>query len=80
MIKFKKDTTLAIVTDFDEATDNILGEEIETFKAGEPVDAEIIDEIKEKTERFTTLQFGDGSVALGVDRKCFTVVVKQKRK
>ena len=74
MITFKNDTELCLVTDFDEATDTITGEETETFKAGEPVDADIIDETEEKAEMFVSLQFGDGSVAFGVERECFTVV------
>jgi hypothetical protein len=77
MITFKNDTELCIVTDYDEATDTIKGETIETFKAGEPVDADIINETEEKTEMFVSLQFADGSVAFGVQRESFTVVNKE---
>ncbi len=78
MITFKTDTELTIVTDYDEATDNITGETTETFKAGELVDADIINETEEKTEMFVALQFGDGSVAFGVQRESFTVVNDKK--
>lgn len=74
MIKFKADTELEVVTDFDEKTDTITGSETETFKAGEPVDADIIDDREEKGEQFVDLQFGDGSVAFGVQRSCFDIV------
>jgi len=74
MISFKNDTELTLVTSFDEKTDTITGEETETFKAGEPVDADIIDENETKGEMFVDLQFGDGSVAFGVQRECFDVL------
>jgi len=74
MITFKSDTELEVVTNFDEATDTITGMETETFKAGEKVDAEIIDDRDEKGELFVDLQFGDGSVAYGVQRACFDVI------
>ena len=77
MIAFKTDTELTIVTEFDEATDNIVGEEKDVFKAGELVDAEILaTEILPdgKTSEFVDLQFGDGSVAFSVQRACFYVL------
>ena len=74
MISFKTDTQLELVTSFDEKTDTITGEETETFKAGEPVDADIINEEETKGETFVDLQFGDGSVALGVQRDCFDIL------
>ncbi len=77
MIAFKKDTELIVVTEFDETTDNITGEEKDTFKAGEPVDAEILaTEILPdgKVSEFVDLQFGDGSVAFGVQRASFDVL------
>lgn len=74
MIKFKFDTQLEVVTDFDEKTDNITGVETETFKAGERVDAEIISDREEKGDVFVDLQFGEGSVAFGVQRDSFEVI------
>ena len=74
MIKFKSDTQLEVVTDFDENTDTITGIETETFKAGEKVDGEIISDREEKGDVFVDIQFGDGSVAFGVQRDCFEVV------
>lgn len=74
MITFKANTELNLVTSFDEKTDTITGEAIETFKAGEKVDADIIDDREEKGEMFVDLQFGDGSVAFGVQRDCFDII------
>jgi len=77
MITFKTDTELTIVTEFDEATDNIIGEEKDIFKAGELVDADILaTEILPdgKVSEFVDLQFGDGSMAFGVQRASFDVL------
>jgi hypothetical protein len=71
MITFKKDITLTIVDDFDEETDNITSETTETFKAGEPVDANIVSD--PDSYGFVDLQFGDGSVAMGVQRSSFVL-------
>ena len=71
MIKFKEDTTLTIVEEFDALNDNIVSEVEETFKAGELVDAEIIDFQGSNTSAYVDLQFGDGSVALCVCRYSF---------
>jgi len=76
MIKFKNDTELAIVESFDEANDTIAEQGTEVFKAGEPVDAEIVDEVETKGDMFVNLQFPDGSLALGVHRECFEVVAE----
>ena len=70
MIKFKTDTELNVITDFNEETDNIEGDKMEIFKAGEPVDVEITSEDGDHVG----LQFGDGSVALGVLRSSFDEV------
>lgn len=74
MIKFKSDTELAIVTDYDEKTDTLTGETTEVFKAGGLYDAEIVDKVETKGDMFVNLQFPDGSLALGVQRDCFEVV------
>ena len=74
MITFKKDTTLTVITDFDESNDNILDESENTFVAGEPVDATIINEEVQKGEAYVDLQFGDGSMALGVLRENFEIL------
>ena len=70
MIKFKQDTELTVVEGFDEETDNITDESLETFKAGELVDANIIDENGEHVN----LEFGNGGVAFTVQRSCFDVI------
>lgn len=71
MIAFKSEITLHIVEDFDEATDTIRETSVETFKPGEPVDAEICSE----DGNFVDLQFGGGGgVAFGVPREWFDEV------
>lgn len=69
MIKFKQDTQIEVITSFDEATDKPTIE-IETFKAGEKVDGEIISENGELVD----VQFGDGSVSLGIQRNLFEIL------
>ncbi len=70
MITFKNDTELNVVSDYDYAADMIKEPSNETFRKGEPVDAEVIEHVG----AFVTLQFGDGSVAFGVRRDCFEIV------
>ena len=70
MIRFRSDTTLQVVTEFDEETDNIVDEVEEHFKAGEKAEADIFSEDGE----YADLQFGDGSVAVGVNKDCFEVI------
>ena len=74
MITFKKDTTLTVITDFDETNDNILNELEDIFEEGEKVDATIINEETHKGEAYVDLQFADGSMALGVLRENFEVL------
>jgi len=73
MIAFKKDTELFIVDRYDEATDTIAESHDEVFKAGEPVDADIVGPV-ENGNPYVQLQFGDGSVVYGVQRECFDVL------
>ena len=70
MIAFKNDCELFIVDQYDEATDTIVENRIELFKAGEPVDAEIVAE----EGHFVQLKFGNGSQAFTVQRECFDVL------
>ena len=74
MITFNKDTTLQVVEEFNEKRDEILAHSLETFKAGEMVDAEIIDE----DGPFVTLEFGNGGVAFTVERESFIVILDKK--
>ena len=68
MIKFIQETTLTIVENFNEAEDRIEEQTEETFKAGEPVDADIVSLDGE----YVDLQFGyGGGVAFGVPRNSF---------
>lgn len=70
MIAFKQDTEITFVTEFDFKADEITGEETELFKAGEPIDAEIIDE----EDGLVTLECGDGSLAYSIPRNSFDVI------
>ena len=71
MIKFHKNTELTIVEGFDEETDNITDESVETFKKDELVDADIVS----KDGEYVDLQFGgSGGVAFGILRSCFDIV------
>lgn len=72
MIAFKSDTELEIVDSYNEATDNIDECHNEVFKAGEPVDADIVDD---DGSGYVTLQFGGGGgIALTVQKECFTIL------
>ena len=71
MIKFKHDTELAIVTDFDERTDTITGQTVQRFPPNELVDAEIVS-VNDDNSNYVDLQFGgSGGVAFGVQKDCF---------
>ena len=74
MISFKTDVELEVVTDFDEKADQITGQSNETFKAGQELDVQIVDEYSIKGDTYCDLQFGDGSVAFGIRRDSFTVL------
>ena len=70
MITFNKDITLQVVEGFDEKTDTITSLTVETFKKGEKVDADVYSE-----NDFTVdIQFGDGSVSIGVPKDSFQVI------
>ena len=71
MIKFKQDTSLTVIDEFDEEKDNIVGEYEQTFNEGQEVDASIYNV---DSADYVDLQFGDGSIALGVLRSSFEVV------
>jgi len=70
MIRFKEEITIVVVTDFDEATENINEEHEVIFKAHEPVDADIY---REDETDYVDIQFGNGSIALSVQRECFII-------
>jgi len=77
MISFKQDTEIIVINDFDEATDNIVDESKEIFRAGELVAGEIVGtEILPdgKTSDFVDLQFGNGGFAMGVLRSSFNII------
>ncbi len=79
MITFKQDTQLEIVIKFDEERDVIAEQGTETFKKGELVDAEIYNIDGKGKHRYADIQYGDGTVSLGVLRSSFTVKRKQKK-
>lgn len=69
MIAFNQDTTLEIVESYNEELDRVETCQ-EFFKADEKVDADIISEDGELVD----LQFGDGAVALSVERDLFRLI------
>ena len=72
MIKFIKDTTLTIIESFNEETDRIEEQAEETFRAGEPVDADIVSGNGELVD----LQFGGGGgVAFGIPVSSFITIL-----
>lgn len=75
MIAFKQQTTLTVITEFNEKRDEIEGQNEETFQANERVDADIIEE----DGPFVTLEFGDGGVAFAVERESFNVLDEQEK-
>jgi len=70
MIRFRTETTLQVVTGFDEETDNVIDEVEQTFKKGEKADGDIFNEEGDTAD----IQFADGSVAFGVLKDSFQVV------
>ena len=68
-IKFFRDTALEIVESFDDATEKASTVN-ETFLAGDPVQADIIDE----RDGLCQLEFGDGSQAFCVPRSSFEII------
>ena len=73
-IQFKKDVALTVITDFDESTDNIIGECEEIFKQNE-IFYEVT--LLSSTNGCCDIQFGDGSIAMGVQRNLFTIKKKE---
>lgn len=70
MIKFKTDCVLNIVENFDEESDVITEESQETFKIGEEIDVDIISDNGNNID----IQFGDGSVAFGIDKSFVEII------
>ncbi len=73
MIAFKKDTELSVVIRFDENADTIAEQANEIFKAGEKVDADIVD--VDESGNYVTLQYADGTVSLSVLRASFDILL-----
>lgn len=70
MIAFKTDIQLPVVENFDEVTEKVV-ESMEVFKAGELVDAEIVND---PTDEFVDIQYGDGGVSFSVQRDSFEIL------
>lgn len=70
-IKFNQEVSLVVVDEYDEENDNIVSETNETFGKDEIHEVELIDS---DTNLYCDIQFGDGSVAHGVQRKCFQIL------
>lgn len=72
MIAFKEDIQVSVVVRFDEASDTIAEQCQETFKAGEKVDADIVP--GSEVGEYVDIQYGDGTVSLGIQRASFDVL------
>ena len=71
IIEFKEDTELEVIHSYDEENDNIGESNLEVFKAGVPVEADITS--TSESGLFVDLQFGDGSIATSVQKESFTI-------
>ena len=72
MLRFRKEYTVQVIENFDEKTDQITDQTEETFKQGEEVDADIYEEREDVGT--VDIQFGDGSICLGVPKDCIEVI------
>ena len=66
-IRFTEDVELQIVEGFDIATDTVTKHSTETFGKGYEVEVEIIND----GVHVVDIQFGDGSMVLGLAKSCF---------
>ena len=69
-IRFHKDTTLYLISGYDEETDTVTESGQETFKAGEVHEVDIVND----NAGYCEIQFGDGSVAYNVPRSSFEML------
>lgn len=75
MIIFNESVDLVVVESFNEATDTIEEETVMKIRAGEPIDADIVEVSEINGREYVTLQFGyGGGVAFGVPRLSFIEV------
>jgi hypothetical protein len=70
MIRFRTETTLQVVEDYDSKHDEITEDTEETFKQGEVVDADVYSE----DDHYADIQFANGSVATSVPKDSFEIV------
>ena len=75
-IKWLQDVNMEVVTGYDERLDEAITE-LECFKNGEIHDVDILDrtEPNKFTKVMVDMQFGDGSVAYGVEEDLFKEVI-----
>ena len=69
MITFKQNTTIVIVENFDEISEET-DTSTETFKAGEKYDGDIVSQ----DGNICDIQFADGSLAFGIMRNSFDII------
>jgi hypothetical protein len=77
MITFNQNTDLNVIESYnDKENDEIIKEIVESFKAGEVIDADPIENTltEHRGVKYVDLQFADGAVALGVDQSYFKIV------
>jgi hypothetical protein len=71
MIRFLDDVEIEVTGELDPKTDTMIPH-MESFKKGETADGEIAEESSNETN--ATLEFGDGTIAYYVPRKCFEII------
>ena len=69
MLRFRSRTAVQVIEGFDEKTDAITNQYEEIFEQGEKVDADIYYEERDGNGT-VDIQFGDGSIAMGVPKDC----------
>lgn len=74
MIKFNTNVELEVIENFDEKNDRILDSSMEVFRAGQVVDADLLNEDFHKGDEYVDIQFSNGNLALGVDKTLFEVI------
>ena len=73
-IYFKEDTELEVITEYNEATDNIADSHKTVFKAGERIpDVQILES---DSPEWADIQFANGDLALTIQREYFEEVEK----
>lgn len=69
-IRFVEDIELCVVTEFDESRDRITSSHNQIFRAGEEVEVDVTS----SGPFLVDIQFGDGSIVLGLNRQTFLIL------